>query len=46
MDLQEYELFALFSLVYHIKNVKYIISEATINSTYLGGTILINYMII
>ena len=38
MDLQEYELFALFSLGNHIKNVKYIISEATINSTYLGGT--------
>ena len=27
MDLQEYELFALFSLGYHIKNVKYIISR-------------------
>ena len=37
MDLQEYELVALYSLGDHIKNVKYIITEATINSTYQGG---------
>ena len=38
MDIQEYEIFALFSLGYHIKNVKYIISEVSINNTYIGGT--------
>ena len=36
--MQEYELVALYSLGDHIKNVKYIIAEATINSTYQGGT--------
>ena len=37
MDLQGYELEALKSLGTNIKNVKYIITECSINPTYLGG---------
>uniref|UniRef100_A0A6C0E7C1 Methyltransferase FkbM domain-containing protein n=1 Tax=viral metagenome TaxID=1070528 RepID=A0A6C0E7C1_9ZZZZ len=37
MDLQGYELNALKSLGEHIRNVKYIISETSIQSTYIGG---------
>ena len=37
MDLQGYELNALKSLGSQIKNVKYIITECSINSTYTGG---------
>jgi FkbM family methyltransferase len=37
MDLQGYELCALQSMGERLKSVKYIISEATIRSTYVGG---------
>lgn len=37
MDLQGYELNALKSLGVHLKNVKYIITECQLNSTYDGG---------
>jgi len=38
MDLQGYELNALKSFGENIKNIKYIITECQINSTYIGGT--------
>jgi hypothetical protein len=37
MDLQGYELNALKSMGRYLKNIKYIITEASINSTYIGG---------
>jgi FkbM family methyltransferase len=37
MDLQGYELNALKSLGAHLKNIKYIITECQLNSTYDGG---------
>jgi FkbM family methyltransferase len=37
MDLQGYELCALQSMGDHLKSVQYIISEASITSTYVGG---------
>ena len=37
MDLQGYELCALQSMGEHLKGVQYIITEASINSTYIGG---------
>ena len=38
MDLQEYELNALKSLGNKLNNVKYIITECSINNTYINGT--------
>ena len=37
IDLQGYELNALKSMGQHLRNVKYIITEASINTTYNGG---------